>query len=97
VILNASLCEMNRMAIVPANEFFELDAPAIFRDLAKAILLRALTLNEPRRRATYSLVTLGLPGAADVCLSGKIGSKRRRAETTRLTYNGLGAVVVRSS
>ena len=28
MILNASLCEMNRMAIVPSNEFFELDAPA---------------------------------------------------------------------
>jgi len=25
---------MNRMAIVPANEFFELDAVAVFRDLA---------------------------------------------------------------
>jgi hypothetical protein len=28
------LCEMNRVAIVPANEFFELDEPAVFRDLA---------------------------------------------------------------
>jgi hypothetical protein len=27
------LCEMNRVAIVPANEFFELDAVAVFRDL----------------------------------------------------------------
>ena len=34
VILNAVLREMNCMAVVPANEFFELDAPAIFRDLA---------------------------------------------------------------
>jgi hypothetical protein len=34
VILNAPLCEMNRVAIVPANEFLELDALAIFRDLA---------------------------------------------------------------
>jgi hypothetical protein len=32
--MNASLCEMNRMAIVPANEFFELDALAVFCDLA---------------------------------------------------------------
>jgi hypothetical protein len=32
----ALLCEMNRMAIVPANEFFELDALAVFRDLTKA-------------------------------------------------------------
>jgi hypothetical protein len=34
VILNEPLCEMNRMAIVPANEFFELDTVAVFRDLA---------------------------------------------------------------
>jgi hypothetical protein len=34
VILNAPLSEMNRMAIVPANEFFELDALAVFRDPA---------------------------------------------------------------
>jgi hypothetical protein len=34
VILNAPLCEMNRMTIIPAKEFFELDAPAVFRDLA---------------------------------------------------------------
>jgi hypothetical protein len=34
VILNDLLCEMNRMAVVPANEFFELDAAAVFRDLA---------------------------------------------------------------
>jgi hypothetical protein len=33
VILNAALCEMNRVTIVPANEFFELDAVAVFRDL----------------------------------------------------------------
>jgi hypothetical protein len=32
--MNASLCEMNCMAIVPANEFFELDALAVLRDLA---------------------------------------------------------------
>jgi hypothetical protein len=34
VILNDLLCEMNRMTIVPANEFFKLDALAVFRDLA---------------------------------------------------------------
>jgi hypothetical protein len=34
VIFNDLLCEMNRMTIVPANEFFELDALAFFRDLA---------------------------------------------------------------
>jgi hypothetical protein len=33
VTLNAPLCEINRMAIVPANEFFELNALAIFRDV----------------------------------------------------------------
>jgi hypothetical protein len=30
---DAPLCEMNRMTIVPANEFFELDTLAVFRDL----------------------------------------------------------------
>jgi hypothetical protein len=34
VVPNVPLCEMNRMAIVPAKEFFELDALAVFRDLA---------------------------------------------------------------
>jgi hypothetical protein len=34
VILNEPLCQMNRMAIVPANEFFKLDTAAVFRDLA---------------------------------------------------------------
>jgi hypothetical protein len=34
VILNAPLCEMNRMTIIPANEYFELDTLAVFRDLA---------------------------------------------------------------
>jgi hypothetical protein len=34
VISNDPLCEMHRVAIVPANEFFKLDAVAVFRDLA---------------------------------------------------------------
>jgi hypothetical protein len=34
VILNDPLCEMNRVTIVPANEFFELNAVAVFRDPA---------------------------------------------------------------
>jgi hypothetical protein len=34
VILNEPLCEMNRMAVVPAYKFFELDAVAVFRDFA---------------------------------------------------------------
>jgi hypothetical protein len=34
VILNDLLCEMNGMAIVSAYKFFELDALAVFRDLA---------------------------------------------------------------
>jgi hypothetical protein len=34
VILNAPPCVMNRMTIIPAKEFFELDALAVFRDLA---------------------------------------------------------------
>jgi len=33
-ILNEPLCEMNRMTIVPANEFFKPNAAAAFRDLA---------------------------------------------------------------
>jgi hypothetical protein len=34
VILNEPLCQTNRVAIVPANEFLELDTAAVFRDLA---------------------------------------------------------------
>jgi hypothetical protein len=45
---------MNRVAIVPANEFFELDTAAVFRDLAQAILLHARNLGEFRR--THNLV-----------------------------------------
>ena len=33
-ILNAPLCEMNRVAMVPANQLFEVDAVAVFRNLA---------------------------------------------------------------
>jgi hypothetical protein len=40
---------MNRVAIVPANEFFKLDAAAVFRDLTEAILFHARNLNELRR------------------------------------------------
>jgi hypothetical protein len=34
VILKMPLCEMNRVAIVPADQFFEVGAVAVFRDLA---------------------------------------------------------------
>jgi hypothetical protein len=34
--LNEPLCQINRVAILPANEFFELDTAAVFRDLAQA-------------------------------------------------------------
>jgi hypothetical protein len=34
VILNEPLCAHHGFTIVPANEFFELDTPAVFRDLA---------------------------------------------------------------
>jgi hypothetical protein len=34
MLLNAPFREMNSVAVVPANEFFELDALAVFRDLA---------------------------------------------------------------
>jgi hypothetical protein len=34
VIVNAPFCEMNSVTVVPANEFFELDTLAVFRDLA---------------------------------------------------------------
>jgi hypothetical protein len=54
VILNNPLCEMNRMTIVPANEFFKLDALAVFSDLAEAILFHARNLGEFRR--THNLV-----------------------------------------
>ena len=43
VILNEPLCEMNRVTIVPANEFFKLDALAVFRDLTEAISLHGPT------------------------------------------------------
>jgi hypothetical protein len=45
---------MNRMTIVPANEFFKLDALAVFRDLASAILFHARNLGE--FRSTHNLV-----------------------------------------
>jgi hypothetical protein len=56
----ALLCEMNRMAIVPANEFFELDALAVFRDLTKAILLHALNLNELRKTRNLQVGNFGI-------------------------------------
>jgi hypothetical protein len=31
-ILDAPLCEMHRVAIVPANQLFEVDAVAVFRE-----------------------------------------------------------------
>jgi hypothetical protein len=34
VILNEPFREMNRVAIVPADQFFEVDAVAVFSDLA---------------------------------------------------------------
>jgi hypothetical protein len=34
VLLNAPFCELNSVAVAPANEFLELDALAVFRDLA---------------------------------------------------------------
>jgi hypothetical protein len=34
VILNVPLCEMNRVAIVPADQFFEGDAVTVFRNPA---------------------------------------------------------------
>jgi hypothetical protein len=54
MIMNASLCEMNRMAIVPANEFFELDALAVFCDLAQAILLHS---DQPERASQGAQLT----------------------------------------
>jgi hypothetical protein len=33
MVLNDPLCEMNRVAIVPANKFFELDAVAVLASL----------------------------------------------------------------
>jgi hypothetical protein len=72
VVINVSLCEMNRMAIVPTNEFSELDALAVFRDPAKAIFLHALNLHEPRKTRNLQVGNFGLflpGGAANVCLS----------------------------
>jgi hypothetical protein len=54
VIPNVPLCEMNCVAIVPANEFFELDTPAVFRDLAQAVRFHARNLGE--FRTTRNLV-----------------------------------------
>jgi hypothetical protein len=34
VILKMPVCEMNRVAIIPADRFFEVDALAVFRGLA---------------------------------------------------------------
>ena len=48
VILNDPLCEMDRVTIVPTNEFFKLDAVAVFRDRTEAILFHARNLNELR-------------------------------------------------
>jgi len=53
---------MNRVAIVPAKEFFELDAVAVFRDLAEAILFHARNLNELRgtRNIVFRLTPSGI-------------------------------------
>jgi hypothetical protein len=50
------------MSIVPANEFFELDAPAVFRDLTEAILFHARNLNEFRvtRNIVFVLTRSGI-------------------------------------
>ena len=48
MILNDPLCEMDRVTIVPTNEFFKLDAVAVFRDLTEAILFHTHNLNELR-------------------------------------------------
>jgi hypothetical protein len=61
VILNAPLCEMNRMAIVPANEFVELDAMAVYGNLTQAIRLYVRNLNELRRARNLRLANLGAP------------------------------------
>jgi hypothetical protein len=72
VILNAPLCEMNRMAIVPANEFVELDAMAVYGNLTQALRLHARNLNELRRTRNLRFDNLGAPPrvalACRVCL-----------------------------
>jgi hypothetical protein len=45
---------MNRMTVVPAYKFFELNPAAVFRDLTEAILFHARNLGEFRR--THNLV-----------------------------------------
>ena len=53
---------MNRMAVVPAYKFFELDAVAVFRDLTEAILFHARNLNEFRvtRNIVFGLTRSGI-------------------------------------
>jgi hypothetical protein len=62
VILNDPLCEMDRVTIVPTNEFFKLDAVAVFRDLAEAILFHTHNLNELRgtRNIVFRLTRSGI-------------------------------------
>jgi hypothetical protein len=63
---------MNHVAIVPANEFFKLDALAVFRDLTEAILLHARNLGEFRR--THNL---------DFFLRAAVASARRPPTKSR--------------
>jgi hypothetical protein len=50
---------MDRVTIVPTNEFFKLDAVAVFRDLAEAILFHTHNLNELRRTRNLQVGNLG--------------------------------------
>jgi hypothetical protein len=61
VILHQPLCEMHRVAIVPANEFFEADITASFPHLIRSICRHvALNLNEFRRTRNLQVGNLGL-------------------------------------
>jgi hypothetical protein len=62
------------MTIVPTNEFFKLDALAVFRDLASAILFHAHNLGEFRRTRNLAF---GLTRCGGLCPPAPENETRR--------------------
>jgi hypothetical protein len=52
---------MNGVAVVPANEFLQLGAVAVFRELTQAIPFHTHNLNELRRTRNLQVGNLGVP------------------------------------
>jgi len=50
---------MNGVAVVPANEFLQLGAVAVFRELTQAIPFHTHNLNELRRTRNLQVGNLG--------------------------------------